>query len=215
MANVTFLTFNPFQENTYIVYDETGEAVIFDPGCSNEQEKNELLHTLDKLKIKPVRLINTHCHIDHILGNKFVADHFNLPLEIHKGELGMLEKGAIVAARYGIPYTEPSPVASTFLEEGDEVTFGNSVLKTILTPGHSPASLSFYCEKDHFLIAGDVLFRESIGRTDLPGCDHKLLMESIREKLFRLPENTVVWPGHGEFTTIGYEKKHNPFVGSN
>ena len=119
MAIVTFLTFNPFQENTYIVYDETGEAVIFDPGCSNDQEKNELLQTLDKLKVKPIRLINTHCNIDHILGNKFVAEHFNLPLEIHKGELGMLEKGAIVAARMPGSESHPSlgPAPGTFVTE--------------------------------------------------------------------------------------------------
>jgi glyoxylase-like metal-dependent hydrolase (beta-lactamase superfamily II) len=215
MANVTFLTFNLFQENTYIVYDETGECIIFDPGCSDEYEKNKLLDTLKKLDLKPVRLLNTHCHIDHILGNRFVADTFNLPLEIHQGELGMLERGPTVAAMYGIPYLEHSPVPSHFLKEDDEIIFGNSKLKIIFTPGHSPASLSFYCEKDHFLIAGDVLFKESIGRTDLPGCNHKLLLEAIREKLFMLPDETIVWPGHGEYTTIGYEKKHNPFVGMN
>lgn len=213
MAKVLFLTFNPFQENTYIVYDETRECVIFDPGCSDDYEKTSLLEKINTLNLKPVRLINTHCHIDHILGNKFVADTFHLPLEIHKGELGMLERGATVAAMYGISYQEPSPLPGQFIEEGDEINIGNSMLKAILTPGHSPASLSFYCEKDKFLIAGDVLFKESIGRTDLPGCDHKLLIESIQDKLFHLPEETVVWPGHGEYTTIGYEKKYNPFVG--
>lgn len=213
MAVVTFLTFNAFQENTYIVYDETGECIIFNPGCSDDYENNQLIDTLKKLNLKPVRLINTHCHIDHILGNKFVSDTFNLPLEIHEGELGMLERGPTVAAMYGIPYLNHSPIPSQFLNEKDEIIFGNSKLKIILTPGHSPASLSFYNEKNCFLIAGDVLFKDSIGRTDLPGCNHALLISSIKEKLFMLPEETVVWPGHGESTTIGYEKKNNPFVG--
>jgi glyoxylase-like metal-dependent hydrolase (beta-lactamase superfamily II) len=213
MAEVLLLTYNPFQENTYIVYDETGDCIIFDPGCSEAHEKNDLLDNINHFNLKPVRLINTHCHIDHILGNKFVADTFHLPLEIHKGELSMLERGATVAAMYGISYHEPSPLPGQFIEDGDEIIVGNTVLKAILTPGHSPASLSFYCEKHKFLIAGDVLFKESIGRTDLPGCDHKLLLTSIKDKLFQLPDETVVWPGHGEQTTIGYEKRYNPFVG--
>lgn len=212
MATVTFLTLNAFQENTYIVYDETRECILFDPGCSDEYEKKSLLDTLKALKLIPVRLINTHCHIDHILGNKFISDTFNLPLEIHEGELGMLERGPTVAAMYGIFYHEPSPLPGNYLNEGDEIVFGNTQLKIILTPGHSPASLSFYCEKDRFLIAGDALFKESIGRTDLPGCNHKLLIDSIREKLFILPDETIVWPGHGESTTIGHEKNYNPFL---
>jgi glyoxylase-like metal-dependent hydrolase (beta-lactamase superfamily II) len=213
MAKVTFLTFNPFQENTYIVYDETGECILIDPGCSDESENNELMGTLQQLNLKPVRLLNTHCHIDHILGNKFVSETYHLPLEIHAGELGMLERGPTVAAMYGIPYSGFSPIPDHFIREGEEIIFGNTALKILLTPGHSPASLSFYCEKDHFLIAGDVLFKESIGRTDLPGCNHDLLLASIREKLFPLPDETIVWPGHGAYTTIGYEKRHNPFVG--
>jgi len=213
MATVTCLTFNAFQENTYIVSDASGDCVVFDPGCSDSREQRALCETLERLGVKPVRLINTHAHIDHILGNRFVADTFGLVLEIHAGELPLLERAGSVAAMYGIPYPEPSPMPGRYLVDGEEIRFGSTVLQILFTPGHSPASLSFYSAADGFLLAGDVLFRESIGRTDLPGCDHRLLLDSIRERIFPLPGETVVWPGHGEPTTIGHEKQFNPFVG--
>ena len=212
MASVVGLTFNPFQENTYIVYDETGECVIFDPGCYDASEK-EILHSyITAHSLRPVRLINTHCHIDHIFGNATVAKTYNLELEIHRGELPVLAAIPQVSMMYGIQISEPSPEPGRFIEEGDVIEFGNTQLKAILTPGHSPASLSFYCEEDQFLIAGDVLFYESIGRTDLPGGDHQTLLNSIRQKLYPLGDEVVVYPGHGPKTTIGHEKMHNPWV---
>lgn len=211
MVTVASFTFNPFQENTYLLYDETKECIIFDPGCSNEAERKELTHFIAKNDLNPVRLINTHCHLDHVLGNGFIADKYNLSLEIHKGELPVLEHAPKSAAKYGVPM-DPSPAPTKFIEEGDIITFGNAKLEALLTPGHSPASLSFYCKEDSFIIAGDVLFHMSIGRTDLPGGDFNTLINSIRTKLFVLPDEVKVYPGHMQATTIGFEKENNPFL---
>lgn len=213
MAQVLRFTFNPFQENTYIVYDETKECIIFDPGCFSSEERKELKAKIEELQLKPVRLINTHCHIDHVFGNAFVQREYELALEIHKGEVPVLEAVPMVAQMYSIPMPEPSPAAGRFIEEEEEIRFGNTILRSIFTPGHSPASLSFFCEKDRFLIAGDVLFEGSIGRTDLPGGDYNTLIAVIKEKLFPLGDDVVVYPGHGEATTIQAERLTNPFVG--
>lgn len=211
-ASIAIFTFNPFQENTYVVYDETGECVIFDPGCYEAHERIELANFISENKLQPVRLINTHCHIDHVFGNKFVADTWSLELEIHKGELPVLEAVPQISQMYGIPMGQPSPAPGKFIEEGDVIEFGETRLEAIFTPGHSPASLSFYCPDGNFLIAGDVLFRESIGRTDLPGGNFETLIASIQNKLFPLGDDVKVFPGHGPSTTIGFERKHNPFL---
>ncbi len=211
MANVATFTFNVFQENTYLVYDDTKEAIIFDPGCSNAAEQTELVNFLEANDLTLVRLINTHCHLDHVFGNKFIADKYNLPLEIHKGEIPVLEWSAKSAAQYGIPM-EPSPAASKFIEEGDLIKFGSTELEALLTPGHSPASLSFYCKEHQFVIAGDVLFHGSIGRTDLPGGSFDTLINSIKTKLLPLGDEVRVYPGHMQATTIGFEKANNPFL---
>ena len=212
MANVLQLTFNPFQENTYLVYDDTKECLVLDPGCLFPDEKAELQEAINHLGLHPVRLINTHCHIDHILGNRFIADAYGLVLEAHQGEQVVLESGVQVASMYQIPYPEPSPAIGKFINAGDVIQFGETSLKAIFTPGHSPASLSFYCEKDRFLIAGDVLFKNSIGRYDLPGGNFNTLMKSIREKLMILPDEVKVYSGHGPATTIGEERRNNPFL---
>lgn len=212
MAQVVCLTFNPFQENTYLIYDDTKECIVIDPGCLDQAEKVELAGTIERLKLRPVRLINTHCHLDHIFGNRFVAEKYNLSLEIHSGEIPVLERAPQAAMMYGIPYPELSPAPGGFIEEGDTIEFGNSQLKAILTPGHSPASLSFFCEAHNFLIAGDVLFYGSIGRTDLPGGDYDTLIESITDKLLPLGDDVIVYSGHGPSTTIGFERKNNPFL---
>lgn len=211
-TSVAVLTFNPFQENTYIVYDETKECVIFDPGCFDEREKETLKNFIDDSGLKPVRLINTHCHIDHVFGNHFVSNTWGLDLEIHRGELPVLEAVPTVSQFYGIPAGDPSPKPGRFIEEGVEINFGKTNFKTLFTPGHSPASISFYCEENGFVIAGDVLFRESIGRTDLPGGDFDTLINSIRKNLLTLNDDVVVYPGHGPSTTIGHERKFNPFL---
>jgi glyoxylase-like metal-dependent hydrolase (beta-lactamase superfamily II) len=212
MTLVAKFTFNPFEENTYILYDDTKECVIIDPGCYHENEKLELIGFIEQENLKPVRLINTHCHIDHIFGNHFIIEKYNLELEIHEGELPVLNAVPQVAMMYGIPFSDPVPVVEKFIKEGDIIKFGNSSMESIFTPGHSPASLSFYCNEADFIIAGDVLFYGSIGRTDLPGGDYNTLISSIKDKLFPLGDNIEVYPGHGPKTTIGYEKKTNPFL---
>ena len=209
--NIVKFVFCPFQENTYVLYDNTKECVIIDPGCYDESERNRLVEFIESRELTPVRLINTHCHIDHIFGNKFVSEKYNLPLESHKDEQQMIEYSALAAKMYGLTL-EKSPAISVFWKEGDVITFGNSELEVLYTPGHSPASISFYARKDNFVIGGDVLFRQSIGRTDLPGGSFETLANSIRTKFFTLPDETKVYSGHGEVTTVGYEKLHNPFV---
>ena len=212
MANVVGLTFNPFQENTYLVYDQTGACVIFDPGCYDRVEQQALEQKIEELALTPVRLINTHCHIDHVFGNRFVSERYGLELEIHRGELPILESLPQAAMMFGIALPDSSPAPGRFIEEGEVVEFGETRLEAIFTPGHSPASLSFFCREDQFLIAGDVLFLGSIGRTDLPGGDFNTLISSIKDKLFPLGDEVRVFPGHGPATSIGYERRHNPFL---
>lgn len=211
MITVDSFTFNPFQENTYILHDETKQCVIIDPGCYTPSEKDELIRFIEQQGLMPVKLLNTHCHIDHMLGNKFIADKFALGLEMHKLDLPMLHAVMVYGEKWGL-FPEPSPDPVTLLEEGDVVTFGNSSLKVLFTPGHSPGSISFYSDKDRFVIAGDVLFFQSIGRTDLPGGDFDTLAKSIKERLYVLEGETKIYPGHGPATTIAFEKQHNPFV---
>jgi hydroxyacylglutathione hydrolase len=210
MITIQKFEFNPFSENTYIIFDETNECIIFDPGCWQKNEKETLKNFIEQQNLKPVRLINTHCHIDHVFGNKFIADLYQLPLEAHALEIPVLENYPNARKMFNVP-GDDSPPISRFIEDDAIITFGNSSLLSIFTPGHSPGSLSFYDVESNILIAGDVLFQGSIGRTDLPGGNHKTLIQSIRERLFVLPDDTEVYPGHGPSTTIGFEKMHNPF----
>ncbi len=208
---VASFVMNAFQENTYIIYDDTMEAIIFDPGCNSLSEQQQIVDFIEVKKLNLVKLINTHCHIDHVLGNRFIADKYELKLEAHEGEKMMLGNQPNVAMMYGIPY-DPSPEIGVYLKEGEYLKFGNTVLEMYYTPGHSPASLSFFHRETKQLIAGDVLFRDSIGRTDLPGGNFDTLIESIKTQLFTLGDDVVVYPGHGPSTTIGYEKLNNPFL---
>lgn len=202
--------FNPFQENTYVVYDETKECIIIDPGCYTPEERGSLVAFIEDNDLKPVRLLNTHCHLDHICGNKFIADKYGLKLEAHRAELPILEHAPKAAAMYGFPM-ETSPEIEIFLDESDTIHFGKSSFQILFTPGHSPGSISFYSEKESFVIAGDVLFKQGIGRTDLPLGDYDTLIRSIKEKLFTLDKRTTVYSGHGPSTTVGYELVNNPF----
>ena len=211
MLQIQKFTFNPFQENTYILYDDTSECVIIDPGMYTSSEELELVSFIERKDLQPVRLINTHCHLDHVFGNGFIKKTFHLKLEIHKGELPVLKAASVAGKMYGIPFAG-SPEPESFLDEDDTIVFGDQILKIIFTPGHSPASISLYHEESMNLICGDVLFFESIGRTDLPGGSFKVLEASIKEKLFPLGDKVKVHPGHGPSTTIGYEKMNNPFL---
>ncbi|MCB0667763.1 MAG: MBL fold metallo-hydrolase [Saprospiraceae bacterium] len=213
MSIVTGFTFNAFQENTYIIKDEkTDRSVIIDPGCHSEEEKQEILTHIKDNHLDISAIINTHCHADHVFGNAFLKQRFpDAPLCIHKGELIVLESYPAFAAMYGIP-AEPSPKPDQYFEDGEIFTFGETKLKVFFTPGHSPASLSFYNEEDGYIIGGDVLFRQSIGRTDLPGGDYATLITSIKNHFLSLPDNVVVYSGHGPDTTIGFERRNNPFL---
>jgi hydroxyacylglutathione hydrolase len=211
MIKVQSFTFNPIQENTYVLYDETGECVIIDPGCYDDQERQELVNFIHVKDLKPVHLLNTHCHLDHIFGNAYVAKTWKLKLSIHKKDLPVLAAFLQSAKLYGMN-AEPSPDPEIFLEEGDKIKFGNSELEIAFTPGHSPGSITFFSRTDKFMIAGDVLFYGSIGRTDLPGGDFQTLINSIKEKLFPLGDDMQVYSGHGPATNIGFERQNNPFL---
>ena len=212
MLAIHFFTFNAFQENTYILYDkDTKECFIIDPGCSNSLEEQELADYIDEHKLLPTRLINTHCHIDHVLGNLFVCEKYGLKLEAHRLEIPVLQSGSQVSQRYGIAY-KTSPTISKFIEEGEDLLLNGNRLEILLTPGHSPGSISFYSKEAKLLISGDVLFQSSIGRTDLPGGDYNTLIGSIAVKLLPLPDDVKVYSGHGPATTIGKERTTNPFL---
>lgn len=211
MIKVRFFTFSPVQENTYVLYNEQNKAIIIDPGCYFTAEQETLKKFIDDTQLEPVRLLSTHCHLDHVFGNKWVSETWNLELHLHAGEEQMLKLAPLSGEKWGLPFQNYSGPLH-FLEEGDTIRLGNDALKVILAPGHSPASICFYCEEQGFLVGGDVLFRESIGRTDLPGGNHETLLKNIREKLLVLPDEVVVYPGHGPSTTIGHEKTHNPFL---
>ena len=211
MISVQSFTANPYQENAYVLFDESNECIIIDPGAYTSQEQNELSRFIESSQLKPVKLLNTHCHIDHVLGNAFVHSMYGLLPEFHSLELELLHAIPGYAPQMGIRY-ELSPLPETFLPESGNIAFGQSTLELIFAPGHSPGHLCFYSPADNFLIGGDVLFYQSIGRTDLPGGNHQQLLDNIKHKLFNLPTDCVVYPGHGPSTQIGFEKAHNPFL---
>ncbi|OAV43506.1 MBL fold metallo-hydrolase [Lewinella sp. 4G2] len=211
-TSIVTLTFNAVQENTYIVYDDdTREAIIFDPGCFSNAEEQELSKAIEDRDLKPVKLINTHCHFDHVFGNAFVKEKYGLELGIHELEAPILEAAPLVVSMYGMPPMTASPPADHFIQEGDVISLGEARFEVLFCPGHSPGSICFYNRGEAYVIAGDVLFHRSIGRTDLPGGDHKTLLRSIKRELLVLDDNVRVYPGHGEPTTIGEERRENPF----
>jgi len=211
MSSIKYLTFNPTQENTYIISDNSKQCVIIDPGCYTPEEKKELFDYINAEGLTPVHLLNTHCHTDHVMGNAFVKECYNLIPKIHEKELIVLNHARSFGSSFGL-FMDESPEPEICLEEGGVITFGETTFKIIFTPGHSPGSVCFYNENEKYLIGGDVLFQNSIGRTDLPGGDLDTLLKSISEKLFILEEETTVYPGHGPSTSIGYEKRNNPFL---
>ncbi len=211
MISIHSFTFNPIQENMYILFDDTKECVIIDPGCYDDEERTTLANFITENELKPVRLVNTHCHLDHVFGNGFVSWKYNLKLEINKHDQRVLDAFQTSCDLYGMN-CDPSPQPSVFLEEGDIIGFGNSKLEILFTPGHSPGSITFYNREQKFMIAGDVLFYGSIGRTDLPGGNHATLISSITEKLVPLGDEFKVYSGHGPPTTIGFERLNNPFL---
>lgn len=212
MIQVASFTFNPFAENTFVLFDETAECVIIDPGCYYKEEKEALKSFIDERGLKPVRLLNTHCHLDHVFGNYFVAKQWNLGLEIHQLDEITLKRMPQSCEIFGIPSYELSPEPARFINEDEKIYFGNSALDVLFVPGHAPGHVAFVSHEDKFVINGDVLFAGSIGRTDLPGGNYRTLMESITQKMFMLGDDYTVYCGHGPETSIGAEKISNPFV---
>lgn len=194
-----------------MLYDNTKECTIVDPGCFNAHEENTLKEFIASENLKPVRLLNTHCHIDHVLGNKFIEKEFSLKPEYSKNEIPVMEMAKQTSLLYEIPY-EDSPLAQDYIEEGDVIKFGETELDVLTVPGHSPGHLVFVNKKDKSIIGGDVLFYGSIGRTDLPLGNHDDLINNIKLKLFPLDDEYVVYPGHGPETKLGFEKMNNPFL---
>lgn len=211
MFQVKSFTFNPVQENTYLLCNEHKECIIIDPGCYYDHEKEELKSFINLNKLQPKFLLNTHCHLDHVFGNKFIAEEYNITLNAHPLEKKILELAPASGLMFNLPFDNYHGEV-TYLEEGDKIFLGDDELEVIHAPGHSPGSICFYCKKQHFIISGDVLFYNSIGRTDLPGGNHEHLISSIKEKLFKLPGDTTVYPGHGSTTTIGAEIRENPYL---
>jgi glyoxylase-like metal-dependent hydrolase (beta-lactamase superfamily II) len=211
MITVKKFTFNPLQENTYLLYDETGSCLIVDAGCYFSYEKEELARFISDHGLRPEKLVNTHCHFDHILGITFCREKYGIPFYAHRDDAFLIEHAVGQGDVFGVPM-EPLEQPEGWITEGEQVSFGNSSLEAIHVPGHAPGSLVFYTRPEKFILAGDVLFHGSIGRTDLPGGSYEQLMENIQKKLLILPDETLVYCGHGPETTIGAEKAENPFL---
>jgi len=215
MIQIAKFTFNPFSENTFVLYDETKECVIIDPGCQTKEEKKALADFISSNELKPVRLLNTHCHLDHIFGNYFVSKEYGLELGMHELDVPTLGFAPQACAMYGIRDFELSPEPGYFFDHGDKVNFGKSELEVLFGPGHAPGHVAFYAKEDQFVVNGDILFEGSFGRYDLPGGDFNVLKKTITETMFALPDETTVLCGHGGETTIGREKLTNPILSYN
>lgn len=211
MLTVTSFVFSPIAENTYVLYNEAGDCIIIDPGCYFSNERWELEQYISKNRLLPKYLLNTHCHLDHIFGNKFVHDTYMLEPYVHSNEQVVLENAGLAGLKWNLPFDNYTG-GLQFLREGDVIRLGKDELKVLYSPGHSPGHVCFYCSTQHFVIGGDVLFRMGIGRTDLPGGNFETLINSIRTKLWELPDETIVYTGHGVPTSIGFEKANNPFL---
>lgn len=211
MLTVKSFEFSPIQENTYVLYNEFNECIIIDPGCYFDSEKEALSQFITQKQLTPKLLVNTHCHLDHVFGNKYVAEQYQLILHIHTLEKQVLDFAPASGLMYNMPFDNYSG-AFIYITENDTLSIGDDVLKILFTPGHSPGSVSFYNEAGGFVIGGDVLFKNSIGRTDLPGGNYEQLIQSIQTQLMVLPNDTKVYSGHGPVTTIGAERLNNPFL---
>ncbi len=211
MLKVEKFVVNPIQENSFLVYDETNECIIIDAGFYYGEEEDEVDYFIEKNGLKLVKLINTHCHFDHILGVEYLKNKYNTPFEAHQEDEFLIERAVAQGAMFGV---EMKPVSGidNYITEDTIIKFGNTELQVIHVPGHSPGHVALYSAKHKILIAGDIIFYGSIGRTDLPGGDYNTLITGIKEKLMVLPEDTVIYCGHGPETTVGFEKMNNPFL---
>ena len=214
MINVKIFSFNPLQENTYLLYNNSGHCIVVDPGCYTQEERDVLAQFIAENGLSVTFLVNTHCHLDHVFGNRFIAEKYDLELYIHPGEKKVLEMAPTSGLMWNLPFDNYEGVIND-LVPGTFIELGEDQLEILFIPGHSPASVGFYCKASGFVVGGDLLFRESVGRTDLPGGNPDILLKSILEKLYILPDETIVYSGHGKPTTIGHEKRNNPYVSLN
>jgi glyoxylase-like metal-dependent hydrolase (beta-lactamase superfamily II) len=211
MIKIKKFVFNTFMVNSYLLYDESGESILVDAACYEPEEEEELSNFIAVNSLKLTRNLNTHCHIDHVLGNHYIEETYGIRPEYHKNSLPFFHTLKEIGSSFGFTIDQiPDP--ERFLEDGETIQLGASPMKVLYTPGHAEGSVCFYCEEQQFVITGDVLFRDTIGRTDLPSGNFNELMNSIRNKLFTLPDETLVYPGHGPDTSIGYERENNPFI---
>lgn len=212
MFKIKQFIFSPFAENTYIIYDDSNkEAAVIDPGCYTREEEELLSKFAEEKQLEIKYLINTHCHIDHIFGNKFIKDKYNATFIVPEKDIFLLKLMEEQAAGYGVEL-KPSPQPDLLIENLNELKIGNYKCEFLFTPGHTPGEYCLYFPSEKILFSGDVLFYQSIGRTDLWGGDYDTLIRSIETKLYSLPDEVTVYPGHERMTTIGFEKKNNPFV---
>jgi hydroxyacylglutathione hydrolase len=211
MIQIETLTFNDFRENTHILHDETLEAVVIDAGCLSQTEKEQLAQRIADKNLTVKYLLLTHAHLDHVFGAAFVKRKYGVSMLMHKNEISILEAVAVRAPGWGVKNYEPVE-ADGFLDEGDVVKFGNSILRVIFVPGHAPGHLAFVNDDQKIIIGGDVLFKGSIGRYDFDGCNKEDLFASIKNKFMTLPDDFTVYAGHGSTTTIGHERRTNPFL---
>jgi glyoxylase-like metal-dependent hydrolase (beta-lactamase superfamily II) len=212
MLNIKRFTFNPFAENSYIVWDsETNDAAVVDPGCYDHEERNEIGNFIKSNSLKLKYLILTHCHLDHIFGSCYIKTNFDVTYYAPEEDLPLLKQASQQASMFGLEILEIC-LPDKFIKDDLELNLGKIKIEFLFTPGHTPGGYCLYFRDQNICITGDVLFDGSIGRTDLPGGNYDQIIKSVREKLLVLPEDTKVYPGHGEMTTIGKEKKYNPFL---
>jgi len=204
--------FSPFQENTFVLYDETKECVVIDPGNFFPNENQQLDEYIESKGLKLVNIINTHNHLDHMFGARYIVDKYNVKIAAHPDDQFWAERFLEAAQGYGLPIELPAPIPEIALNDGDIFKFGMTELKVIHVPGHSPGGVAFYHKESGRLFCGDILFHNSIGRTDFPGGSHEQLISGIKNKLWKLPDETIVYSGHGPETSIGYEKTTNPYL---
>ncbi|CDN32302.1 Hydroxyacylglutathione hydrolase [Mucinivorans hirudinis] len=210
MIKIATLTFNPFGENSYVIYDEKGECLIVDAGCYTENEQRTLKNFIEKNGLKPVMALNTHAHIDHVCGVEFVKREWSIPFALHRDDRAIMEMVPLYASSMGFNISSV-PTIEIDLAEQAEIKLGETLVRIIHTPGHTPGGVCIHLPSENILITGDTLFRESIGRTDLPGGDYEQLMNSILEKIVSLGDCDF-FPGHGGKSTIAHELMFNPFI---
>ena len=211
MLTIQSFCFNAFQENTYVLYNAQKNAIIVDPGCYLRNEQEALANFISENNLNPTLLLNTHCHLDHVFGNNFVSEKYGLAAHFHKNEQPVIDRLPEGGARWGVP-TEAYKGKVQYIQQDELIQFGKDAFKVLETPGHSPGSVCFYNAGQDFMIGGDLIFKDGVGRTDLPGCNPLDLIKSIKTQILPLPDTMTIYAGHGPETTWGREKKANPYI---